>query len=219
MALRQSAASASTEFHYPFAPILPRHMSELVKNNRRLHLPLLILAFSALLAGLWAGLLRLGLALPSLGVIPAGAHGPLMVAGFLGTLIALERAVALRQGRQLLPGTRSEDASARRPDSRLYFLVPLLSGLGALSIFLNIPLSVPKVLFALSVLGFTLLNFILAKRLPDKASATLAAGAVLYLDVGTFRLGAPLPIPAELCADSSAEDCETRDFLVQTPDG
>lgn len=42
-----------------------------------------------LLLGTYAGLLRLGLALPG----PwAGYHGPLMVCGFLGTLIGLERA-------------------------------------------------------------------------------------------------------------------------------
>lgn len=49
----------------------------------------------ALLTGLWVGLARLGLALP--GGTPALAefHGALMISGFLGTLISLERAVAL----------------------------------------------------------------------------------------------------------------------------
>lgn len=49
----------------------------------------------ALLLGLWTGLWRLGLPLP--GAFPALAefHGALMIAGFLGTLISLERAVAL----------------------------------------------------------------------------------------------------------------------------
>lgn len=52
-------------------------------------------AVIALLAGLWAGLLHLGLAVPAGRAGLAEAHGPLMVLGFLGTLIALERAVAL----------------------------------------------------------------------------------------------------------------------------
>lgn len=49
----------------------------------------------ALLSGLWAGLLRLGWAGPLLQANLPAAHGPLMVCGFLGTLISLERAVAL----------------------------------------------------------------------------------------------------------------------------
>lgn len=60
------------------------------------YLPLVALAILALLFALWAGLLRLGWSLPELSNL-ASIHGPLMVSGFLGTLIALERAVAIRQ--------------------------------------------------------------------------------------------------------------------------
>lgn len=52
-------------------------------------------AMLALGAGLWAGLLRLGWPLAVPGPALPMAHGPLMVCGFLGTLISLERAVAL----------------------------------------------------------------------------------------------------------------------------
>ncbi len=54
-----------------------------------------LLASSVLLmvSGLWAGEVRLGWNLPAGGL--AGLHGPLMVAAFFGTLIALERAVGL----------------------------------------------------------------------------------------------------------------------------
>lgn len=55
-------------------------------------LPLLGLGAAALVAALWSGLSRLG-ALPPMAPM---AHGPLMVSGFLGTVIALERAVAAR---------------------------------------------------------------------------------------------------------------------------
>lgn len=51
-----------------------------------------LLAVVALLSGLSGGLARLGLPVP---VMPAPVHGALMVCGFFGTLIALERAVAL----------------------------------------------------------------------------------------------------------------------------
>lgn len=57
--------------------------------------PLLALGMLALLAGLWAGLLRLGWSLDGLRPTLAMLHGPLMICGFLGTLISLERAVAL----------------------------------------------------------------------------------------------------------------------------
>lgn len=60
-------------------------------------LPLLATALVLLLAALWAGLLRLGWSWPTpLPVLPM-AHGPLMINGFLGALIGLERAVALQR--------------------------------------------------------------------------------------------------------------------------
>lgn len=58
-------------------------------------LPLLALALGLLLLGLWAGLLRIGWPWPLLIATLPMAHGPLMINGFLGTLIGLERAVAL----------------------------------------------------------------------------------------------------------------------------
>src|SRR5512145_1906340 len=59
-------------------------------------LPFILLAILALLFALWAGLLRLGWTLPTFDNL-ALLHGPLMVSGFLGVLIPLERAVAIRQ--------------------------------------------------------------------------------------------------------------------------
>ena len=73
-------------------------------------LPFLFLAILGLLAALWAGLMRLGWQLPALTPSLALAHGPLMISGFLGTLITLERAVAMQKKWMYLP--------------------PLLSGLG-----------------------------------------------------------------------------------------
>ncbi|MFO7273662.1 MAG: hypothetical protein DIU55_002190 [Bacillota bacterium] len=57
--------------------------------------PLLLLGIFTLLAAMWAGMLRIGLALPPLSPTLSGGHGPLMIAGFLGTVIGLERAVAM----------------------------------------------------------------------------------------------------------------------------
>ena len=59
--------------------------------------PLLLLGFICLVAGVTGGLARTGLG-GSLLIIPAIAlHGVLMVSGFFGTVISLERAVALER--------------------------------------------------------------------------------------------------------------------------
>ncbi|MBB5192758.1 hypothetical protein HNQ50_003512 [Silvimonas terrae] len=69
---------------------------------KRAALPLLLLAIGSLLAGLYGGLARLGFALP----VGNGAlvidHGSLMVCGFFGSLIALERAMALQRAWAML---------------------------------------------------------------------------------------------------------------------
>lgn len=57
--------------------------------------PLLAIAFLSMAGGAWLGLLRIGWAVPLPWPDQLVGHGPLMVCGFLGTLIGLERAVAL----------------------------------------------------------------------------------------------------------------------------
>ena len=74
--------------------------------------PLLALGALALVTGVWAGLTRLGAAPP--GPASPMAHGPLMIGGFLGTVISLERAVAAR--------------------ARWAMAAPALGGVGALAL-------------------------------------------------------------------------------------
>ena len=57
-------------------------------------IPLLIGAM-AMALGLWTGLVRLGVPLPAGTFPPAELHSAFMIAGFLGTVISLERAVAV----------------------------------------------------------------------------------------------------------------------------
>ncbi|WP_324429794.1 hypothetical protein [Azohydromonas sp.] len=57
--------------------------------------PLLAFGFVALFAGVGAGLARLGWTMPDVATGAAALHGPLMVCGFFGVVIALERAVAI----------------------------------------------------------------------------------------------------------------------------
>lgn len=58
-------------------------------------LPLLLFGFVALFTGVGAGLARLGWTVPDVAAGAAALHGPLMVCGFFGVVISLERAVAI----------------------------------------------------------------------------------------------------------------------------
>ena len=89
-------------------------------------LGLLGLAGAALLAGLTGALVLLGLSMPTDAARLAGAHGLLMTLGFLGTLIALERAVAL--------------------DRRWGYLAPLAAGFGGVSLIAGLPVGISAVL-------------------------------------------------------------------------
>lgn len=132
--------------------------------------PLLLLAFLVLLTALWAGWLRLGWALPGSPALIL-AHGPLMVMGFLGALIPLERAVALRQ--------------------RWMFAAPLLASIGAFALLVS-P-GTGRVLFALSSL-FTLgILGVMVKREPRLHTLTMGLG-VLALVVGNVAWLAGQPL-------------------------
>lgn len=66
--------------------------------TQKFRYPLLFTGMLALLAALWGGLLRMGWQFPVVQPNWVAQHGVLMVAGFFGTLIHLERAVALGKG-------------------------------------------------------------------------------------------------------------------------
>jgi hypothetical protein len=57
--------------------------------------PLLVLGFAGLLVGAGAGLARLGWSVPAAAAAVTSLHGPLMICGFFGVVISLERAVAI----------------------------------------------------------------------------------------------------------------------------
>jgi len=54
-----------------------------------------MLGFLGLVVGAGAGLARLGWGVPAVATAAAGLHGPLMICGFFGVVISLERAVAI----------------------------------------------------------------------------------------------------------------------------
>jgi hypothetical protein len=122
--------------------------------------PLMALAGLALLAALGAGLVRLGWALYPLNQSLAINHGPLMVIGFLGTLIGIERAVALTR--------------------RWPYGAPLFSGLAALAALLGLPPGLAGISAMLGSL-FLVFIFIFIYRLqPALAAATMVASAALW---------------------------------------
>ena len=138
----------------------------------------MILAALALLAGLWAGLVRLGWQLPALSLRLPAQHGPLMVSGFLGTLISLERAVALSQNQ----GGR-----------RLYYWAPLLAGLGAVALFVVLPTAVPRGLGTLGAVGLVLIFVVIYRLQPTTDHAVMGVGALLWLvGNGLWLAGWPL---------------------------
>ena len=126
----------------------------------RFPIPFLAVAILALIAALWAGLMRLGWQLPALTPSLAMAHGPLMISGFLGTLITLERAVALKQKWMYIP--------------------PLLAGLGGLLTLLLPSPPLGPILLTLASLGGVMILFEITRRETALHTVTMLLGAVTW---------------------------------------
>lgn len=139
----------------------------------RRRLPFMALAGLSLLAALWAGLIRLGWPLPLLASTVSPNHGPLMVTGFLGTLIGLERAVALKRG--------------------WAYGAPLFSGLGSLALLVGLPVHVGHALTAAGSVFLITVFVVLFRLQPSVYLATMGVGALLWL-VGNilWHAGDPL---------------------------
>lgn len=123
--------------------------------------PLMALGLVALLAALWAGLIRLGWGLPLFQPTLPMTHGPLMVCAFLGTVIGVERAVAL--GR---PWT---------------YLGPLLTGLGGLALIAGLPGPVGPLLITLGSLMLVVVFALILRLQLAPFTVTMALGALLWL--------------------------------------
>jgi hypothetical protein len=124
---------------------------------RKQYLPFIFLAIFALILGMWAGLLRLGLnltALPNLAL----AHGPLMVCGFLGVLIPLERAVAFRK--------------------LWVFLVPITSGMGWVTLLIS-PL-ISGIIITLASLGTIAILITMFLREKQIYTLTMLIGVISW---------------------------------------
>ncbi|CAG0997010.1 hypothetical protein BURK1_02602 [Burkholderiales bacterium] len=123
----------------------------------RARVPILALGFLALVLGVFAGLARLGLAVDDRAAVLAAYHGPLMIAGFFGVVISLERAVAA---------------------ARIWaYSAPLACGLAAVALFAGEPaVAAALATFGAAVLAYASLRFVAMQ--PELHTATIAAGAV-----------------------------------------
>lgn len=121
--------------------------------------PLLVLGMISLLTGVLAGLLRAGWSLPLPRPELMAVHGPLMVAAFFGTVIGLERAVAL--GR------------------RWGYLSPLAAGIGGLLLILGAAPVPALLLMAGGAAVLTLATLRAAERQPSLHAHILALASAL----------------------------------------
>jgi len=138
---------------------------ENVPKDTRYRLPLMLLALVTLTAATWAGLIRLGWRLPVLQPTLPISHGPLMVAGFFGTLIALERAVAMGK-----PWP---------------YIGPLLSGVGGIFVAFGVPGIVGPALITLGSLWLVIIFVVILRDHRVGYMIIMASGA-LALFVGNL---------------------------------
>jgi hypothetical protein len=155
----KAAVSQSEGAAHPSAPVMVE----------RARLALLALSMLALLAALWAGLWRLGWSLPAIQPGLYVGHGPLMVCGFLGTLISLERAVALGHGWS--------------------YAAPALSGAGALALIVGIAGPIGPVLITLGSLGLIANFAAILHRQTALFTITMALGAAAWFVGNCIWLG------------------------------
>lgn len=126
---------------------------------RRLRFIPLGFGAAALASGIWVGLARLGLSLPGGMPVLAEFHGALMVSGFLGTVISLERAVAI--GRWWA------------------YAAPALSATGAVVLIACAP-PLAAAVFLAAALALTLNSAIVAARQPALFTIVLAVAAACW---------------------------------------
>jgi hypothetical protein len=132
----------------------------------RRSVPLVALAALSLLSALWAALARIGIDLPALPLPVVASHGALMIGGFFGTLVSLERATALGK--------------------RWGYLAPLLTVIGALALMAGVPQLAAGGLAVLGALVLVAIYGVFYRRQPAPYVATMGIGALLWLAGNTL---------------------------------
>lgn len=142
-------------------------------DKSRFSLPLLIAAIFTLLAAVWAGWIRVGWQWPVIQPALPVSHGPLMISGFLGTLISVERVVALRK--------------------RWLYIAPAFSAIGGLLLALGVRGVFSSLLFTLSSVGLLVIFVIIIRQHPALYTYAMGGGALLWLVGNAFWLfGQPI---------------------------
>jgi hypothetical protein len=163
----------------------------------RWRFPLLVLGFVSLAFGVAGGLARLS----PIAVTPIAiaSHGALLVSAFFGTLIALERAVAL---------------------GRLWaYAAPLAAGLGGVAVLAGFPLAGLVLMLAAAAI-FTAASLVVVHRQPSLETATLLAGAVAWMLGNLFLLEGRPAVPwwiAFFALTIGAERLELSRYLKRPP--
>ncbi len=135
---------------------------------------LLASALLTLLAAMWAGLLRMDLEIPMLQAALALSHGPLMVSGFLGILISLERSVALNRW--------------------WAYGAPALTAIGTLCLVIGLPGQAGPLLIVLGSAALVGNFVVIIHRQASLFTLTTAMGAVAWFIGSLFWFsGAEIP--------------------------
>lgn len=124
-------------------------------------LVLIGLAGISLLAGLWAGIARMGWILPVPGSQFPAVHGPLMAVGFLGTLIGLERAVALKRWWP--------------------YGIPIFAGLSAIAVLFTLPVQIAASLAVFASMLLIAVFITLHRQYPSEHFIIMALSAIAWL--------------------------------------
>jgi hypothetical protein len=121
-----------------------------------------LLAFGilALLTGLCGAMGRLGWTLPH-GASLAALHGPVMISGLFGTLIGLERSVAL--------------------GSRWSLAAPMFSGIGTLALVVGAPTAFGAASYVVAAAILSIASLVITIRQPAVFTGTMCFGALSWL--------------------------------------
>jgi len=132
-------------------------------------LPLLATGLLTLGCGTWLGLVRLGWNLPLPWPDRLVTHGPLMICGFLGTLIGLERAVGL--------------------GARWGYAAPVLIASGTILIDFGAAGAAGPLLITMGSLAVLAIFVVVWRRQPSLFAFTMALGALAWIAGNVLWLG------------------------------
>ncbi len=132
----------------------------MIQPAKRPRAILVAVGILSLLSAMWGGLMRMGWAFPNLFPTMNAGHGPLMVCGFLGTLVGLERAAALGYG--------------------WAYAAPVATALGAATLVAGMPYWIGALLITVGSLVVVAVFTIISKRQPQLFNYMLLLAAVVW---------------------------------------